>query len=147
MFIVQLLLMGNSAKKFGEELKLDKSSKISVMLETPEKFLKKTVRIEGMVTGVCKMRGCWMDIASDKEFQKLKIKVKDGDMVFPLTAKGKYAVAEGTLYKISLTKKQVIEMKKHQAKEHGTKFDPDSVKSGMTFYQFKPVGVVIKNKK
>ena len=47
--------------------------------------------IEGLVVEVCKARGCWMQLASDKEFQTMKIKVKDGVMVFPMSAKGKTA--------------------------------------------------------
>jgi hypothetical protein len=59
----------------------------------------KTVRIEGTVAAVCPMRGCWMDIAGDRG-ETIRIKVKDGEVVFPQTAKGKRVVAEGVLVKI-----------------------------------------------
>jgi hypothetical protein len=39
------------------------------------------------IVGVCSHRGCWVDIASDAKFDKLRIKDRDGDMVFPLLAK------------------------------------------------------------
>lgn len=59
----------------------------------------KTVRIEGTVAAVCPMRGCWMDIAGAGG-ETIRIKVKDGEVVFPQTAKGKRVVAEGVLVKI-----------------------------------------------
>jgi hypothetical protein len=59
----------------------------------------KTVRIAGTVSAVCPMRGCWMDIAGDGG-ETIRIKVKDGEVVFPATAKGKRVVAEGVLVEI-----------------------------------------------
>lgn len=145
--LISISLNSKTIKKFGEEVKLQETIKISTLLENPEKFLEKTVRVEGTISDVCKRKGCWMDLASDKEFQTLKVKVNDGDMIFPLTFKGKYAVAEGTLYKLSFSKEQLIKMKQHQAEEHGTEFDPSTVKKGMTIYQFRPIAVVVKDKK
>ena len=62
----------------------------------------KTVKVEGLVTAVCPKRGCWMELASDKEFQTVKVKVDDGVMVFPLDAKGKVATAEGVFTRIDV---------------------------------------------
>jgi hypothetical protein len=59
----------------------------------------KTVRIAGIVSAVCPMRGCWMDIAGDGG-ETIRIKVKDGEVVFPPTAKGKRVIAEGVLVEI-----------------------------------------------
>ena len=147
LLFISVSLNSKVIKKFGEEIKTKDTVKISVILENPEKFLNKIVKVEGIISDVCKRKGCWMDIASDKEFQTLKVKVEDGAMVFPLTFKGKFAVVEGKLYKHSYSKKQLIEQKKHQAEEHGTKFDPSTVKEGMTVYQLRPTGVIVKEKK
>jgi len=59
----------------------------------------KVVRIAGTVAAVCPMRGCWMDIAGAGG-ETIRIKVKDGEVVFPQSAKGKKVVAEGILVKI-----------------------------------------------
>ena len=144
--IITFTLNSETIKKFGEEITVKDLTKISTLLEKPENFLKEKVKIKGTIVDVCKNKGCWMELSSDKEFQKIRVKVKDGDMVFPLTLKGKTAEAEGILYKISLSKEQVIKWKTHQAEEHGTKFDPTSVTEGMIFFQFKPSGVVVKTK-
>ena len=48
----------------------------------------KVMRVEGTVAAVCPNRGCWMDIAGS-DGTTIRIKVKDGEVVFPRTATGK----------------------------------------------------------
>lgn len=76
--------------------------KISELLAQPDRYQGKVVRVEGLVTDVCAKRGCWMQLASDKEFQVLQIKVDDGVMVFPLSARGKMASAEGVFTRLEI---------------------------------------------
>lgn len=130
--------------KYGKEITLKEKTKISAILAEPQKFLGKTVLVEGTVVAVCEKRGCWMELASDKKFQKIKIKVKDGEIVFPLEESGKTALVEGTVYEIKMTKEQALEQAKHEAEEHGKKFDPASVTGPVTLYQIKGLGAVIK---
>jgi len=59
----------------------------------------KVVRVEGTVAAVCPMRGCWMDVAGAGG-ETIRVKVKDGEVVFPQSAKGKKAIVEGVLVKI-----------------------------------------------
>lgn len=129
--------------KFGKNISLTDTTKISKILKNPEKFIGKKVLVEGIILDVCAKRGCWINLASDVEFQKIRIKVKDGEIVFPMTAKGKNAVVEGELQKFELTKEQVINMKKHQAEENGEDFDESTVTGGETYYQIKGLGAVI----
>ena len=67
----------------------------------------------------------------------------DGDIVFPKTAIGKIALAEGTLKEFKLTREQMIARARHEAEEQGRKFNPDSVKSGGTIYQIHGTGAII----
>ncbi len=86
-----------------------------------------------------------MNVAGDKEFQSIRIKVDDGEIVFPLDAKGKHAVAEGVFSKIELSKEQALEHAKHQAEEKGEKFDEATAKDLPTvIYQIQGTGAVIK---
>ncbi|HDL18958.1 MAG TPA: DUF4920 domain-containing protein [Bacteroidetes bacterium] len=137
-------LFAEDGKKYGAGVTLKKATKISEILKNPKEYVGKKVMVSGTVVGVCEHKGCWIDIAGDKEFEKMKIKVKDGEIVFPLTAKGKQAMAEGIFEEINISKEQLIETKKKQAKERGTKFDPASVKGPMTIYRIKGTGAVIK---
>lgn len=132
------------SEKYGRDLTLKEKTDISKILSAPEEFVGKTVLVEGEVLEVCQMAGCWMELKSDAKDQKIKIKVKDGDIVFPVEAKGKNAVVEGTVYKIELTKEEAIEYYEHVAAEQGTEFDPATVTGPVTFYQIKGLGAEIK---
>src|SRR5690606_11466890 len=87
------------SEKYGKEIELTEKTMISNILSNPEEYLGKSVLVEGEITDVCAMAGCWMKLKSDKEGE-IRIKVKDGDIVFPVEAKGSKAVVEGTVYSI-----------------------------------------------
>ena len=89
-------------KKYGAGVGTGPVVKISELLAQPDRYQGKVVRVEGLVTDVCAKRGCWMQLASDKEFQVLQIKVDDGVMIFPLDAKGKMASAEGMFTRLEI---------------------------------------------
>lgn len=137
-------LFAQNGKKYGSKLTLKEKTSISAIQENPEKYVGKTVLVEGLIVDVCEARGCWIDIASDKEFDKMRLKVDDGVIVFPMDEKGKMVMAEGVVEKIVQTKEQLIEYGKHHAKEHGTTFDPATVTKGKTTYRLKGVGAVVK---
>jgi hypothetical protein len=59
----------------------------------------KTVRVAGTVADVCQKRGCWLDVAGDGG-DTIRLKVKDGEVVFPASIKGKKVIAEGVVVKI-----------------------------------------------
>lgn len=132
-----------AAATYGKGVTLKETTKISDLIANADKYVGKTVKVEGLITDVCAKRGCWMMIASDKEFQSVRFKVEDGVIVIPMEAKGKKAVAEGTFTKIELTKEQALEHAKHMAEEQGKPFDPNSVTGPSTVYQLKGTGAVI----
>lgn len=131
------------AQQFG--LPIDNSTliKISTLMANPDNFLDEQVTIEGTVVGVCAKRGCWITIASDKRFENLQIKVNDGDMVFPMAAKGSKAIATGKLNKIQLNLTRTKALLAHRAQQSGNKFDESSVTTPMAIYQLIPSGVKI----
>ena len=128
---------------FGKRPVLKDVVKISTLLDQPEQYLNKEIKVEGIATDVCPMRGCWMKIQSDRKKESLLIKVNDGEMVFPISARGKNTVIQGKLVKRSIPVNEVIELEKARAEKAGKKFDPASVKGPRTVYMFKPSGVVI----
>jgi hypothetical protein len=149
MLIVLVVLAFNIAqagegKKYGKPLTLKKTTKVSEILANPDKYNGKKVQVEGAIVGVCEERGCWIKIASDKEFEQIQFKVEDGVIVFPLDAKGKNAAAEGVVSVKRYTKEELIEaMKKHAEKEK-KEFDPASVTGPKTVIMIKGEGAVIK---
>jgi hypothetical protein len=136
-------IAAGDGKVYGEPLTGQDTISISTLLDDPEPYLGKVVRVEGLVTGVCEKRGCWMTLAGDRDFEEIRIKVDDGVIVFPMEAKGRKAVAEGVFTKIEMTLEQTIAYRQHHAEEHGEEFDPASVTEPMSFYQIQGTGAVI----
>lgn len=130
---------------FGKRPQIKDAVQISTLLESPDKYINKEIKIQGIAMDVCPMRGCWMKIQSDKKRQHLLVKVKDGEMVFPMSARGKHTVVQGKLIKRVVSVEHLREMAAEQAKEKGEKFDPGSIKEPKTVYMFVPSGVVIKD--
>ena len=116
------------AKTYGKPLTLKEKTPISKILQNPNAYQGKKVQVEGTIVEVCEERGCWINIASDKPFEKIRFKVDDGVIVFPLDAKGKLAVAEGVVQVSMLTKEQAMAQAKEMHKERGTMAKFDSTK-------------------
>lgn len=131
------------AEKYGEELSLTEKIKISQILESPQDYIGKRVLVQGDVLDVCKNAGCWMMLRSDKEGQEIRIKVKDGEIVFPVEAIGSNAVVEGEVYAIELDEEGARDYMEHLAEDAGLEFDPSTVTGPMTIYQIKGLGAVI----
>jgi len=144
MLLINTSVMALENKSFGGGANMEKLEPISTILATPEKYLDKEITIAGTIVSVCSKRGCWMKLASDKKFQTLRIKVRDGEMVFPFNAKGETAYATGKLVPIKLTKEKAIAYLSHLAEEAKEEFDPKSVTGEMTIYQLSPTGVTIE---
>lgn len=96
MLAATVLFIVQAATLFGEQV--DKTAVVPVaeVLQQPQLYLDKVVTISGTVDSVCSKQGCWMKFVADGDMP-FRIKVRDGDMVFPLTAKGKTAYATGTV--------------------------------------------------
>jgi len=143
LFLMQLSVLADGGKKLGKEITLKEKTNISVIMADPESYIGKRVLVEGEVLDVCAAAGCWMELKSDAADKKVKIKVRDGEIVFPMEAKGHKAVVEGELYKLELTEDEAREYMEHLAEDAGKEFDPSTVKGPMTFYQIKGIGIEI----
>ena len=127
---------------FGAGVKLASSTPISTILAEPKKFQGQTVRVEGMVTDVCEMRGCWFEMAGEKAGEKLRFKVTDGEMVFPMESKGKHATAEGVVVVKDLSLEDTKAMAIEEAKEHGQECDPDKITEAKSIVRLDGTGAV-----
>ncbi|MCW8960020.1 MAG: hypothetical protein OQK29_00570, partial [Ignavibacteriaceae bacterium] len=74
------------------------------------------------------------------------VKVKDGEIVFPIDAIGSTALVEGKVYNIELTQEEAIKHFQHVAEEKGEDFDPSTITGQMTIYQIEGLGAEIYNK-
>jgi hypothetical protein len=98
--------------------------------------------VQGKITEVCQAMGCWM-MLKDDENSMVRIKVNDGDIMFPKDSAGRKATAEGKFVKFNLTHEQAIAAAKHEAEEMGRPLDPASVKGPLAVYQIQGSGAVV----
>ena len=138
-----LPLASRAATEYGQGVTVKEATKVSQILDNPDEYVGKEVKVEGMIVAVCASRGCWMEIASDREYEKIKIKVDDGVIVFPLSARGKRALVQGKVEEISMSAGEAKRFYAHQAEEKGVDFDPSTVTGPVKFYQVRASGAVI----
>lgn len=133
-----------AATPLGKPLSLKKQTPIADLAAKPAGFVGKTVQVKGSVSEVCEKMGCWMRLVDPATKASVRIKVKDGEIVFPKDSVGKVAVAEGTFAKIEMTKEEAMAQAKHEAEENKKKFDPSSIAGPVTLYQIQGTGAVIE---
>lgn len=129
--------------KLGKPLTLKEPTTVASLMAKPDAWVGKTVQVKGKVSEVCQMMGCWMNLVDADSGKSIRIKVNDGEIVFPKDAAGRMAIAEGTLAKIEMSREQAVAQAKHEAEEAGRKFDPKSVKGPATSYQIQGTGAVL----
>jgi hypothetical protein len=116
--------------KLGEPMESERQvTPIVEILDAPDAWVGKTVRIEGRVAEVCTKMGCWMDLVSPED-ARMQVKVDDGVIVFPLEAVGRHASAEGKVEILDMSRDQYEAWLRHAAEETGKEFDPTRVGDG-----------------
>ncbi len=119
------------------------------VLTVPEAYAKideiagQPVRVRGTIVDVCAKRGCWMNLAADGDARVVQVKVDDGVIVFPMSAKGRDATAQGVAEKRALTLEQTRARHQHEAEEQGKPFDPASVTEPATIVVLRGTGAVV----
>jgi len=150
LLIIVLIFTFNLLSKevrLGDKIKIEKATKVSQILANPAEFLDKIVRIEGYILDGCMHHGAWIAIAGDKDFQTIMVQHKEGKLIFPLDHRGKYCIAEGTVYSVQLTEEQALKWLKHLEEIHQQKIDMARAKGGMTLYQISPIGAIVTDSK
>jgi hypothetical protein len=124
--------------KYGAGVTLAKATPIKELYATPDKFVGKTVRVDGVVTAVCTEMGCWLAIgAADNPDQAVRFQADhDGKIVFPISLQGQKASAEGVFVKIGAGDHEAREA----AGEHAHS-QPKAAEFGNK-YQFQVTGAV-----
>lgn len=139
LFVFAVIIKAEEGIKLGKEIELKETTKISQILEKPADFLGKKVLVEGEILNVCPNMGCWMELSSDVENEKIRIKVNDGEIIFPIEAKGKTALVEGEVYSLNVETEHDCDHKEGESCETG-----EHKKDVKTIYQIKGIGAVIK---
>jgi uncharacterized protein DUF4920 len=89
--------------KLGAGVSLKEATPIAAVVAKPKDFVGKTIRVDGVATAVCTEMGCWMAVEPSAKAKGtvVRLKVEDGAIVFPISAKGKRVSAEGVFEAIA----------------------------------------------
>ena len=138
------VVLGAAMATGGEEIKLGtgvsvkEATSIASLAATLKDYVGKTVRVDGTVGAVCAEMGCWMSLVvdeADPASPTVRLKVDDGAIVFPMSAKGKKVSAQGVFQAVGAMDAE----SKEAAGEHARQ-DPNA----SSRYQIKATGAVIK---
>jgi RecJ-like exonuclease len=88
-------------QKLGSPIDVKAVTPIKTIMENPDKYLGKEVKIEGEITKVCQMAGCWILVKDASSADPIMVKVDDGVIVFPKDGAGKKVIAQGKLEKVA----------------------------------------------
>jgi Rieske Fe-S protein len=92
---------GAADTTLGTGVTLETTTPIADVIASPAGFAGQTIRVEGVVTAVCQHMGCWMTLApagaTGGTPATLRLKVDDGVIVFPVSSRGRTAVAQGVI--------------------------------------------------
>ncbi|HEX9164790.1 MAG TPA: DUF4920 domain-containing protein [Gemmatimonadales bacterium] len=128
---------------YGERPSLTDTTSVAAVIANAESMVGQRVLVAGTVVDVCQERGCWLALGSEEGGATLRVKVEDGVIIFPMSARGHQAVVEGVVEKIDLTAEQAREQAMKHAKEKGEPFDSTATFAAKTSYQLRGLGAII----
>lgn len=143
--LASVVLATAATVNLGKPLTLKEPMSVRTLMSAPEQYVGKTVQVKGKVADVCQMMGCWMEVVEAGSGARVRIKVEDGVIVFPKDSVGKTAVAEGVFSKLVMTREEAVAQAQHEAEANKRKFDPSSIKSGLTIYQVQGTGATVSD--
>ena len=122
---------------FGKPLALKKALSLQEALQQPAKYQNQKVLLEGKISDVCQMKGCWL-MLSDGE-RAIRIKFENYSFFVPKDSHGKKVRAEGRLVQETLSE----DMARHYAAEESRKSDPSEIKGPQRVVTLEAAGVAI----
>jgi hypothetical protein len=113
--------------QLGAGVTLAETTAVGAILDEPEKYVGREVVVDGEVADVCQAAGCWLELRAAEGGRTLKVKVEDGEIVFPKDSRGARARAQGKVERMDLDREGYILHREHEAHEQGTDFDSSGV--------------------
>ena len=135
-----------TTENLGIEISNTNISPITELLKNPSDYLGNNVTISGTIVDVCPMMGCWIEVKDFTSEEVIRVKVKDGDIIFPKESKNKEVLVEGVFSKLDFTKEQAIQWKIHLAEEKGVQLFSEDVTldvSDLVEYRIRGLGAQI----
>jgi hypothetical protein len=128
-------------KTFGEKITAKDAVTYDAMLAKLGKDTKlDNVKVMGTVEAVCKAKGCWMNIASDKGAPSMFVKFKDYAFFMPKDIAGKKVVMVGNAFKETTS----VDELRHFAEDEGkSKEDIAKITKPKEDIKFMATGVLV----
>ena len=124
-------------RTFGKPLSIKKAVSLQEALQQPAKYQNQKVLLEGKISDVCQMKGCWL-LLSDGE-RAIRIKFEGYSFFVPKDSRGKKVRAEGRLIEETLSE----DTARHYAAEQSTKSDSSEIKGPQRVVTFEATGIAI----
>ncbi len=118
--VVLLIVTGCSKQEnitwssFGSPITLTDVTTAKSILNNPEEFAEKQVKLKGKVAGVCKGSGCWLEL-DDGSGHTIITKSLDHSVAVPIDCEGKYVEVTGKVMIISVEETAKME---HKTEHH-----------------------------
>lgn len=124
--------------KYGAPVTVQTPTLVKELYASPDQFVGKTIRVDGVVTSVCTEMGCWVAVRDLNGDQVVRFQAEhDGKIVFPITLKGKAGSFQGEFVKIGANDKEA-----HEAAAEHAHSEPKAADFGSR-YQIKVTGAVV----
>ena len=122
-----LLHKNDPIGNYGSVIDSKEFKQIKMLIDNADEYLNTDVLISGTILEVCPMRGCWVNVKDNDSESNIRVKVTDGEIVFPLSSKGKQVNVQGTFTKLEFSEEQAKMWKIHLAEEQGIKLSKEDV--------------------
>ncbi len=128
-----------AARTFGKAILLKKSVSLGEALKNPEKHKTQRVLLEGRISDVCQMKGCWLMLSEGD--QAIRIKFEGYSFFVPKDSRGKKARVEGRLIQQTISE----EMARHYAEEQSAKANLSTIQGPQRVVTLEATGVEISD--
>ena len=93
------LVVAESWKSPGGEFRLKEATPIGELLQHPERYHNRDVRIEGLVASACLQEGCFIEVVPEDGGEGILVSFADTTGRFPTDSRGRHAAVEGMFYR------------------------------------------------
>lgn len=128
---------------YGEDFKVGKVLTYDQLLTQLKPGKDMEVQVEGLVDGVCQVKGCWMNIVSDKnpDAEKMFVKFHNYSFFMPKDLSGKKVIMKGKAY----VEETSVDELRHYAEDEGkSKEEIAKITQPKKELKFMATGVKIK---
>ena len=137
----EMLNKKNPEGNYGSLIDISKLNSIDELINNAENYLNTEVLISGTILEVCPMRGCWISVQDKNSSTDIRVKVTDGQIVFPLSSKGRKVDVQGIFSKLIFNEQQARQWKVHLAEEKGIQLSLEDVQiEPSDLYEYRIIG-------